>query len=55
MIFETARTLHLRSIFPFYVISGETALIQSCAHGHLEITRFLVERGAKVEATCRYL
>ena len=50
MIFETARTLQLRSIFLISVISGYTALISSSQYGHLETTRFLVESGAKVEA-----
>jgi len=52
MIFETARTI---STFLIDVISGETALIRSSSHGHLEIARFLVESGANIEATCRYL
>jgi ankyrin repeat protein len=55
MIFETARTMQLRSTFLIDVISGETALIQSSSHGHLETARFLVESGANIEATCRYL
>ena len=50
MIFETARTLQLRSIFLIFVISGITALIESSSEGHLETTRFLVESGANVEA-----
>jgi hypothetical protein len=50
MMFQTARTLQLRSIFLIAVISGHTALICSSLNGHLEITRFLVASGANVEA-----
>ncbi len=40
------------SIFLISVISGMTALMVSCNNysGHLEITRFLVESGANLEA-----
>ena len=37
-------------IFRFSVISDSTALIHSSEMGHLEITRFLVESGANLEA-----
>jgi ankyrin repeat protein len=50
IIFETARTLQLRSIFLISVISGHTALIWSSLNGHLETARFLVESKADVEA-----
>ena len=50
MMFQTARALQLRSIFLISVISDYTALICSSSEGHLEITRFLVESGANVEA-----
>ncbi len=44
--------LQLRSIFLISVIiSGKTALLWSSSKGHLEITRFLVESGANVDAT----
>jgi ankyrin repeat protein len=42
--------LQLRSIFLISVIRGDTALMLSSMSGHLEITRFLVESGANVEA-----
>ena len=50
IIFKTAFTLQLRSIFLISVISGWTALILSSCYGHLETTRFLVESGANKEA-----
>jgi ankyrin repeat protein len=50
MMFQTARTLQLCSSFLISVISGSTALIESSCWGHLELTRFLVESGANVEA-----
>jgi ankyrin repeat protein len=50
IIFETARTLQLRSIFLISVISGSTALMESSREGHLETTRFLVQSGANLEA-----
>jgi ankyrin repeat protein len=50
MIFETARTLQLRSSFLISVISGSTALILSSYNGHLETTRFLVESKADMAA-----
>ncbi len=51
MIFQIARApLQFGSIFLISVISGYTALMQSSYKGHLEITRFLVESGANVEA-----
>jgi hypothetical protein len=48
--FQTACTLQLRSNFLMSFISGWTALMWSSIKGHLEITRFLVESGANVEA-----
>jgi ankyrin repeat protein len=36
--------------FLIFVISGKTALMNFCSRGHLEITRFLVESGANLEA-----
>ncbi len=50
VIFQTACTLQFRSIFLIFVISGYTALMKSSMEGHVEITRFLVESGANVEA-----
>jgi hypothetical protein len=38
------------SIFLISVISGWTALILSSSSGHLDVTRFLVESGANLEA-----
>ena len=42
--------LQLGSIFLISVISGHTALMCSSNKGHLDITRFLVESGANLEA-----
>ena len=38
------------SIFLISVISGWTALMHSSSRGHLDVTRFLVESGANLEA-----
>ena len=50
MIFQMARTAAFRFNFLISFFSGWTALISSSARGNLEITRFLVESGANVEA-----
>ena len=42
--------MQLGSIFLISVISGMTALMCSSAYGELDVTRFLVESKANVEA-----
>ena len=42
--------MQLGSIFLISVFSGETALICSSSYGRLDVTRFLVESKANVEA-----
>jgi ankyrin repeat protein len=48
--FKSRAPLQFGSIFLISVISGYTALIWSSYSGYLEITRFLVESGANLEA-----
>ncbi len=42
--------MHFGSFFLISVISGFTALIGSSLFGHFDVTRFLVENGANVDA-----
>ena len=42
--------MYLGSIFLISVISGNTALMFSFINGHLDVTRFLVESKANLEA-----
>ena len=51
MLFQLARTAAVvYKSFLIFVISGMTALMESCSRRNLEITRFLVESGANLEA-----
>ncbi len=48
--FKSSTPLYFSSIFLISVISGTTALIFSSRNGKLDVTRFLVESKANVEA-----
>ena len=48
--FKSSTPLQFSSIFLISVISGETPLICSSRNGKLDVTRFLVESKANVEA-----
>jgi ankyrin repeat protein len=48
--FKSSTPLQFSSIFLISVFSGWTALIHSSANGKLDVTRFLVESKANVEA-----
>ena len=48
--FKSSTPLYFSSIFLISVFSGETALICSSSYGRLDVTRFLVESKANVEA-----
>ncbi len=48
--FKSRTPLQFGSIFLISVISGTTALISSSWNGKLDVTRFLVESKANVEA-----
>ncbi len=48
--FKSSTPLQFSSIFLISVFSGKTALIFSSLNGKLDVTRFLVESKANVEA-----
>ena len=50
LFFKSHAPLYFCSIFLISVISGDTALMSSSYNGELDVTRFLVESKANVEA-----
>ena len=50
LFFKSPKLLYFGSVFLISVVSDRTPLILSSANGHLDVTRFLVERKADVAA-----
>ena len=50
LFFKSPASLYFGPIFLISVVSGDTPLIFSSLNGHLDVTRFLVERKADVAA-----
>ena len=50
LFFKSPASLYFGPIFLISVVRNSTPLISSSAHGHLDVTRFLVERKADVAA-----
>ncbi len=50
LFFKSCAPLYFGSSFLISVFSGWTALMYSSRYGYLDVTRFLVESGANLEA-----